>query len=62
MYANSMHLIDYFQQFCRGEHIHTNILSRWNPKDRDPVIAELKFSSDDVGIYRECGMPQDRGA
>ena len=51
MYANSIHLIDYFQQFCRGEHIHTSILSRWNPKDRDPVIAELKFSSGDVGIY-----------
>ena len=51
MYANSIHLIDYFHQFCRGNHIQTNILSKWDPKKRNPVIAELKFSSGDIGIY-----------
>ena len=52
MYANSIHLIDYFSQLCRGEHLHTEVLTRWNPEDPGPVIAQLEFSSGDIGLYQ----------
>ena len=53
MYANSIHLIDYFSQLCRGDHQSTQILS-WDPEEPGPVIAQLKFSSGDVGLYQAC--------
>lgn len=52
MYANSIHLIDYFSQFCRGEHSSTQVLSPWNPAAPEPVIAQLQFSSGDIGLYQ----------
>lgn len=52
MYANSIHLIDYFSQLCRGEHIGTQVLSHWNPEQPGPVIAHLQFSSGDTGLYQ----------
>ena len=52
MYANSIHLIDYFSQLCRGEHIRTEILTRWNPQNPGPVIAQLQFNSGDIGLYQ----------
>ena len=52
MYANSIHLIDYFSQLCRGEHLHTEVLTQWNPEDPGPVIAQLRFSSGDIGLYQ----------
>ena len=50
MYANSIHLLIIFNSSVE-KHIHTSIYPDGTPKDRDPVIAELKFSSGDVGIY-----------
>ena len=52
MYANSIHLIDYFSQLCRGEHIGTQVLTPWNPAQPGPVIAQLQFSSGDIGLYQ----------
>ena len=52
MYANSIHLIDYFSQLCRGEHIRTDILTPWDPENPGPVIAQLQFSSGDIGVYQ----------
>ena len=52
MYANSIHLIDYYAQLCRGEHLRTEILTPWNPENPGPVIAQLQFSSGDIGIYQ----------
>tara|TARA_B100000674_G_scaffold446475_1_gene413426 strand:- start:1267 stop:2175 length:909 start_codon:yes stop_codon:yes gene_type:complete len=52
MYANSIHLIDYFAQLCRGEHLHTQILEPWNPENPGPVVAHLQFSSGDIGLYQ----------
>lgn len=52
MYANSIHLIDYFSQFCRGNHLSTQVLSTWNPSALTPVIAHLQFSSGDAGLYQ----------
>ena len=54
MYANSIHLIDYFSQLCRGDHQSTQVLSPWTPEEPGPVIAQLKFSSGDVGLYQAC--------
>lgn len=52
MYANSIHLIDYFAQLCRGEIISTRVLSPWNPSAPGPVVAQLQFSSGDMGLYQ----------
>lgn len=52
MFANSIHLIDYFTQFCRGEHLETKVLSPWQSESPDTVIAQLKFSSGDLGLYQ----------
>ncbi len=52
MYANSIHLIDYFSQLCRGKHVATEVMTPWNPSDPGPVIAHLQFSSGDVGLYQ----------
>jgi len=52
MYANSIHLIDYFSQLCRGDHISTQVLTPWNPVAPGAVIAQLRFSSGDTGLYQ----------
>jgi predicted dehydrogenase len=52
MYANSIHLIDYFSQFCRGDHLDTQVLTPWQPLEPGPVIAKLRFSSGDIGLYQ----------
>ncbi len=52
MYANSLHLIDYFSMLCRGEHVTTKIIEPWEPKRPKPVMAKLIFSSGDIGIYQ----------
>lgn len=52
MYANSIHLIDYFSQLCRGDHLETKVLSPWQPENPGAVIAQLRFSSGDLGLYQ----------
>jgi predicted dehydrogenase len=52
MFANSIHLIDYFSQLCRGEHLDTQVLTPWQPDAPGPVIAQLRFSSGDIGLYQ----------
>jgi len=52
MFANSIHLIDYFSQICRGDHVSTQVLTPWNPAAPGPVIAQLQFSSGDIGLYQ----------
>ena len=51
MYANSVHLIDYFNIFCRGSLVSINYKKRWDEKKMDSVIAKLHFSSGDIGKY-----------
>jgi len=50
MYANSVHLIDYFSIFCRGK---LNSIQTFNKFNKKPffVSAKLNFSSGDLGIY-----------
>ena len=52
MYANSIHLIDYFQIFCRGSLSSVEHLTKWIDRDAAYRIARLNFSSGDVGIYQ----------
>tara|TARA_Y100000816_G_C26075982_1_gene566407 strand:+ start:397 stop:1323 length:927 start_codon:yes stop_codon:yes gene_type:complete len=50
MYANSIHLIDYFNIFCRGN---LKKIKTFNKFDRKPFFVNsiLYFSSGDQGIY-----------
>lgn len=50
MYANSVHLIDYFSIFCRGN---LKKIKTFNNFNKDPffVHSVLSFSSGDQGIY-----------
>tara|TARA_Y100000992_G_scaffold302208_1_gene275470 strand:+ start:1464 stop:2390 length:927 start_codon:yes stop_codon:yes gene_type:complete len=50
MYANSIHLIDYFNIFCRGNLTRIRTFNSFNKKPYF-VKSELLFSSGDIGIY-----------
>lgn len=51
MYANSIHLIDYFSIFCRGELTDVDHVIKWNPEDPRYVLTKLQYSSGDIGVY-----------
>lgn len=51
MYANSIHVIDYFKVFGRGEIVAVDPVVRWNPESPEFVVAKISFSSGDVGLY-----------
>ena len=51
MFVNSIHLIDYFRFFGRGEIISVESVIRWNPKVPFIVAAKLEYSSGDIGMY-----------
>lgn len=52
MYANSIHLIDYFQIFCRGSLINIENIIPWDPKDPFLIMSKLTYDSGDIGIYQ----------
>ena len=52
MYANSIHLIDYFTIFCRGAISAIDVVQPWTPRDPSIVIASLQFDSGDIGLYQ----------
>jgi predicted dehydrogenase len=51
MYANSIHIIDYFTLFCRGSLISVENINKWIPGKPCFVLSKLVFSSGDIGIY-----------
>lgn len=51
MYANSIHLIDYFRVFGRGEVTRVVPVIPWTPENPGMVVAKIEFSSGDVGLY-----------
>ena len=51
MYANSIHLIDYFRIFGRGDIIAVDPVLSWNPSVPSFVSAKIQFSSGDIGLY-----------
>lgn len=52
MFANSIHVIDYFQVFCRGVLTSVEVTAPWTPDDPSHVIASLQWSSGDRGVYQ----------
>jgi predicted dehydrogenase len=52
MYANSIHLIDYFSILGRGKVTEVQPFSLWNPHDPGLVAAKILFESGDIGIYQ----------
>jgi predicted dehydrogenase len=51
MYANSLHLVDYFSMFCRGELQTVHNHAEWRPLEPCFVASTLAYSSGDIGIY-----------
>ena len=51
MYANSIHLIDYFRLFCRGELVSVDSNRKYRGESLDLVNARLYYDSGDIGIY-----------
>lgn len=52
MFANSIHLIDYFNVFCRGAVLAVESTIPWNETNPEYVVATLKYSSGDIGVYQ----------
>lgn len=52
MYANAIHLVDYFCFLGRGEIAAVKNIVEWNPDDPGYVIAEIQYSSGDTGLYQ----------
>lgn len=52
MFANSIHVIDYLRQFGRGEIVEVTPSIPWNADKPGFVVATVKFSSGDVGVYQ----------
>jgi predicted dehydrogenase len=52
MYANSIHMIDYFSILGRGKVITIENIIKWNPKAPDFVLSKLTYDSGDIGIYQ----------
>lgn len=52
MYANSIHLIDYFSFMARGDVVSVAHAAPWTPASPSFVAATIRFSSGDVGVYQ----------
>jgi predicted dehydrogenase len=51
MFANSIHLVDYLHQFCRGEVVEVKVGAPFDPAEPRAVSATVAFSSGDSGVY-----------
>lgn len=51
MYANSIHLLDYFSMFCRGQLVDVIPVKPWTGEHGVTVEVELRFDSGDTGRY-----------
>jgi predicted dehydrogenase len=51
MFANSIHLIDYFMIFCRGDVLSVEHVIPWDHENPSVVVAKVEFDSGDHGIY-----------
>lgn len=52
MYANSIHIIDYFRIFLRGEIESVDPIFKWEPGSPNFVASKISSSVGDVGIYQ----------
>jgi predicted dehydrogenase len=51
MYANSIHMVDYFTAFGRGKVVEVENVFPWTPDTPGIVVAKLVFDSGDTGLY-----------
>jgi predicted dehydrogenase len=51
MFANSIHLIDYFRVLGRGEVASVEPIVRWKSEQPGLVLAKINFTSGDIGLY-----------
>jgi predicted dehydrogenase len=51
MYANSIHVIDYFSLLGRGQVSKVEPIIPWDPKRPRYVAAKITFDSGDIGLY-----------
>lgn len=51
MYANSIHMIDYFRVFGRGKIIKVEPIMPWDAHKPGVVVSKIMFDSGDFGIY-----------
>ena len=51
MYANSIHVIDYFNLLGRGQIVSVTPVIEWRPDNPMFVVAKITFDSGDIGIY-----------
>jgi predicted dehydrogenase len=51
MFANSIHLIDYFRVLARGDVAGIEPIVRWTPEKPGLVLAKINFTSGDIGLY-----------
>jgi predicted dehydrogenase len=51
MYANSIHLVDYFCAFGRGDITEVTRVAPWQPENPGVVLAKIAFAGGDIGFY-----------
>jgi predicted dehydrogenase len=51
MYANSIHVIDYFSLLGRGQIVSVTPVIEWTPDSPQFVVAKITYDSGDIGIY-----------
>jgi predicted dehydrogenase len=51
MYANSIHIIDYFNLLCRGELLDVVNINKYESYSSFYLLSKLCYSSGDIGIY-----------
>ncbi len=51
MFANSIHVVDLLRVFGRGDVVSVNPILPWTGPETDVMLAEVKFSSGDFGLY-----------
>lgn len=51
MYANSIHVIDYFNLLGRGRIVSVTPLVKWTPDNPQFVVSKITYDSGDIGIY-----------
>lgn len=51
MFANSIHLVDYFCVLGRGDITAVDPVIPWNPENPGMVVAKISYASGDVGLY-----------
>ena len=51
MYANSIHIIDYFRFLGRGKIVNVKPVVAWNPSKPGVVVSRIDYDSGDIGLY-----------